>query len=566
MKTLIYGACGNYACLLYNLYVAASVTTQGRSLISSAATQVEMFMCNNVKFGSLDEIITFIHNVIEEKPNRKYDDRNILDEDIDKAECFYKIMINCGWNGYIPSEDDLYIVWEIICELHQEDINRLYYKNNLYSFVDNVIPNNLVIKMLKELNTPFLSPNDVNPEIKDDLNEFYSLLKEYVYYGHQIIDRMDRYSNMYREACIVTDTDSLFASFDGWFRYMYDRVANIDMPIKHGKIKVWKVLARDEFGDRIEPNIVMRKIEDEYDYDFYNDELVQVEKKLDIMHVIPHEGLRYSIVNIMAYCLGNIINDYMIDYTKHSFSYSEEKPCFIYMKNEFQFKRLLLTDARKNYASRQELQEGNIIEDNIGTALDIKGLPLRKSGTNKRTREKLEEILYNDVLNCDYVDQVKVLKELSKFEKEIYQSLQKGEKTFYKPTRIKSYGAYEDPMRIQGIKGAIVWNEIRGDLEPIDLEARNGLDILKIDINKNNINQIEDPEIRDKCIKLMENKPFTSGIDVVAVPRNAEIPKWLVNFINYTTIINDNLKLFPLDSIGLYTINNNNNYSNIVKL
>ena len=62
--------------------------------------------------------------------------------------------------------------------------------------------------MLKELNTPFLSPNDVNPEIKDDLNEFYSLLKEYVYYGHQIIDRMDRYSNMYREACIVTDTDS----------------------------------------------------------------------------------------------------------------------------------------------------------------------------------------------------------------------------------------------------------------------------------------------------------------------------------------------------------------------
>ena len=286
---------------------------------------------------------------------------------------------------------------------------------------------------------------------------------------------------------------------------------------------------------------------------------------IDIMEIIPQEGVRYSIINIIAYILGKVINDYMERYTKASHSWSPDRKCLIIMKNEFLFKRvLLMTNAKKNYATIQELQEGNKVPSEEG--LDIKGLPLNKSGTNETTQNRLKKILYEDILNAENVDQVKVLKDLAVFEKEIYESLRTGQKTFYKPARINSASSYEDPMRIQGVKGAVVWNELRQELESIDLESRNSIDILKVNINKKNVDSIEDPYIRDKCKEMLNSPSFKTGINAISVPRDVEIPKWLVPYIDYTTIINDNISVFPLDPIGLHKMNLNNNYTNILRL
>ena len=52
-----------YLSIYYNLHVAASVTAQGRHLTSNAGMCFEMFLANNVKFASLDEVLTFIDNV-----------------------------------------------------------------------------------------------------------------------------------------------------------------------------------------------------------------------------------------------------------------------------------------------------------------------------------------------------------------------------------------------------------------------------------------------------------------------------------------------------------------------
>ena len=180
-----------------------------------------MFLNNNVKWGSLNEIITFVDNVTTEK--RVYNDRDILDRDIDRAECFYKIMVNCGFN-YIPSEQDLDIVWGIICRLKQQDINRLYYKNNLYAFVDNKSMTNAVIYMLKKLKRPYLDPNKLDKEIAVELEEFKDIVKEYVYYGYQIIDRLDRYANSYRSVAAISDTDSQTTKF-GHFGNLVEKSA-----------------------------------------------------------------------------------------------------------------------------------------------------------------------------------------------------------------------------------------------------------------------------------------------------------------------------------------------------
>ena len=69
----IYGAMGQCSCVLYNIFVASSITAQGRSCISAAILLVESFLSNNVKFRSLNEIVTFINNIIHE-PRRFKDD------------------------------------------------------------------------------------------------------------------------------------------------------------------------------------------------------------------------------------------------------------------------------------------------------------------------------------------------------------------------------------------------------------------------------------------------------------------------------------------------------------
>lgn len=541
--------------------IASSVTVQGRSCISAAMLQFEMFLANNVLFGSLNEIITFIDNVVTEE--RKYDDTLILDRNITMQESFNKVMMSCGFE-YIPSQEDLQIVWEIFGRLKQEDWNRLYYKNNLYDFIDNKSMTNALVYILQKLEKPFLDPNKVPKEISVELDELLSLLEEYVYYHYQIIDRLDRAENMIRKVVAIIDTDSCILSFDPWYRFVLDKVKDIPMVIKHQKLRPIAFLDVDEFGDADKLQVI-DILEDDQDYNFYDDQIIEIHKSMNILNIIPQEGLRYSIINILAYCMYKILNDYMCRYTQNSNSYDPKKKCLLILKNEFLFKRVLLTDAKKNYASIQELQEGKFLNG----WLDIKGLPIAKSTLNDKTQEKLQEILYEDILNSKEIDQLKVLKDLAKVEKEIFNSLLNKNKEYYKPLKIKSMNSYEDPFRISGVKASYVWNNLRYDgAEAIDLEARNSIDIVKLDITQKNVEKIKDiyPDIYNKILELFKDSHFQKGITAMAVPKNSELPDWAIEFIDYPTIINDNLRNFPLDSIGLYKMKDTNNYSNILKI
>ena len=227
---------------------------------------------------------------------------------------------------------------------------------------------------------------------------------------------------------------------------------------------------------------------------------------------------------------------------------------------------MLLENAKKNYASYQLLQEGNIVP--ADKAMDIKGIPcFVKTTTNASTREQLKNILLEDILNSDEIDQVKVLKDIAIVEKGIFDSIQNGEKKFYKPARIKSLAAYDDPMRIQGIKASLAYNTIKDDsMSTINLEQRNTIDIIKTNITLKNVDAIKDtyPEVYMKMVNLMGTKDYAGSIDAMALPESEEVPKWILPFVDYKSIINDCVSLFPLESIGIFRGNMNNNYSNII--
>lgn len=571
----IYGCLGNAACVLYNLYVAASITAQGRSTISTATMFFESFIANNVKFASLDEVLHFIDCVRSERKDRKFDDSKILDFNVSVDLCFAKLIKTCGdWRKgkikWVPDYQDAKIIYDVLKNCSQEDLNRIFYKNNLYAFLDNSVIMNAIKYILKSLKEPYLSPNKVPEEIKVELDALQDLFREYVYYPHMYIDRIDRCDNMIKDVCVISDTDSTIVSFDAFYHFVLDRVWMEDLSILNMELDL-----------ETEKTYDVPKMEKRYD--FFTDEVIEKESMIKPFVLIPQNNLRFSIINIIAYISGNLCNEYIELYTKCNHSYDPRMKCLLYLKNEFLFSRALLTPNKKNYATNQELKEGVILEQSIDHSLDIKGLPINKSTLNDSAKAALQKILYEDILTADHIEPSRVIEKIAILEKEIEESLRSGEKKYYKPLSIKAYSSYEDPMRIQGIKASLVWNKVRDpQIEAIDLDARNTIDVVKVQIDPSNIDKIRDsyPDVYDRFVDLfMDNtffKPDAQGegssakkkeITTLAIPVGVSTPEWVKEFIDYKTIINDNIGNFPFESIGITRLGSNNiNYSTIMKI
>lgn len=600
----VYGCLGLYVSFLFNIHVAPSITSMGRSLISSAICCFEMFLSNNVLFSNLNDIVTFIDNVRSEQSSWEYDDFKILDHDkyIDITQCFEKIILTCGYK-YIPTENDLDIVWKILSNCTQLELNRLFYKNNLYAFMENSICRNYMVKITTGLDKPYLNPLDPPKEIIYDLNAFRDLLIEYVFYNYQIMDRIDRNKNMIKNISIISDTDSSFVSLDAWYHYNLRYLQGIDMKILHQNIDVVKFMEKedpenayhegtrlairhakkDEFGDVVpEEFSAIEFIEPELDFDFYNDEIIERDIVLDACVITPQHNLRFAIINIMAYILDKVINKYMIDFTKQSHSYRGDDKCRIIMKNEFYMYRILMSMVKKNYAALQMIQEGNFL--GIDGVLSVTGIQcMTKADISKDTRTALKKILLKDIMKEENISQFRVLTDLAILEKKMHEDISSGSKKYYKPATIKSIDNYVAPLSEQGITSSIVWNYVKDDTqEALDLNERNPVHIASLNITLGTLEKIKDkyPDKYEKCRDLVDTtrdikiagkyaKDIFKGIvKNIAIPINSEVPEWLLDFIDVEKIILNNLSTFPTESLGFPKSDNkvNATYSNILKL
>lgn len=238
----------------------------------------------------------------------------------------------------------------------------------------------------------------------------------------------------------------------------------------------------------------------------------------------------------------------------------------------------MMTIAKKNYASLIAVQEGNLVPEE--SQLAITGIEcLTKSTKSKKTKDALKKILLEDIMRAPAIDQLKIIKDFAIFEKRLIKSLQSGSKEYYKPATIKSMSNYDDPMRIQGIKASVAWNNIRPkDLPGIDLDTRNGIDIAKVVINHATAEKVKDkyPEIYENILRTLDMDEFktinkqtgkvtSNKIDAIAIPLDVNVPDWLLEFIDYQTLVNDNIGGFPYESIGIMT-KPHVNYTNIVQL
>lgn len=199
------------------------------------------------------------------------------------------------------------------------------------------------------------------------------------------------------------------------------------------------------------------------------------------------------------------------------------------------------------------------------------GLPINKSTLSDSVKEKLQNLLYEEILTADKVDQVRVMKKLIIIEKEIFNSIMRKETKYYKPDNIAAMSSYaKDPLSINGVVASMIYNIMRDDSMPaINLEERNKIIKIKLDVSKKNVHKIKDkyPEIYEKLINLLNHPNLGTRVSTIALPVDVAVPDWVLEFVDFTTIVNDSLKNFPLDSIGLNRLENDSvNVSNIIQL
>lgn len=200
----------------------------------------------------------------------------------------------------------------------------------------------------------------------------------------------------------------------------------------------------------------------------------------------------------------------------------------------------------------------------------IMGLPINKTTLSEEVKQKMQEILYEEILAADRIDQIRVIKKLAILEKQIYDSIMNKETKYYKPDNIAAINSYEAPLSVNGIVAAMVYNEMRNENMPaINLEERNKIIKIKLNLSKKNVDNIKDtyPEEHAKLVALLNHPTLGAKVNTLALPVDVLVPDWVLAFVDTQAIISDSLKNFPLESIGLNRLDNDSvNYSNIIQL
>jgi len=506
----IYGTFGNVISFLFNTYTAPSVTGSGQSLISTTEQAFESFLANNSLFNNVNECFTFLNNVLDEEYSIDSTFlRNVTVDDV------FNRLVDTFYN-YQESYTNL--LYPFLLSLTQDQLNRIYYKNNIYEFsMHNKIISLLVliVRNTKE----FKDPNKVPETSKEYLEELWAYYKQFVLYNYSPIHRIQRLKNDKRKVVLTIDTDSNFLNLNPWVQFMFTNIINNDYTCEH----------RDS------------------------------------------EELRFIAVNTMAFIITNMMQCVLQRYTKDA-NIPKDYRHFINIKNEFLMSRVVLASKKKRYFSSIRLREGDEI---YPEKIDLKGHDFIKSTASEETKNKFVNIIKERILYTKDIDVVEVLGDVEQFESEIINSLKTGEKKYLIPLSVKELEAYADPLRMQGVRAVITWNYIYPEME---IELPTKVDIVKVTLTEEkNLHKLKRdfPDIYKKVEDNILNNPDTrissKGLAVIAIPRNVnQVPEWILPFIDYDTISYNVLsKFYPvLESLGLHTIKTSKKeyFSNILNI
>ena len=504
-----YGCSGASISTFYNLFTASSTTSSAQGLISVAAWAFEGFMGDNFRFIDLDECFFYMENIKKEKRKIKMNLKAVSKE---------KLLDRLSKHFYTLKEEYFEPLVIYVDNLEQEDINRIYYKNNLMEFSLHPEIRTLLNYIIKNIDT-FKDPNKVPKNVKEDMDELWGYYNEFVLYNNFWFSKIRRLKEDTRNSVHVIDTDSCFVSMNPWYEFVNKFIIS------------------------------------------YDDTLLNRDK----------DEMKFIIINTMCYILANMINEILLHYGK-TVNIPKEYRGRLNMKNEFFFSRIILAGVKKRYITSMRLKEGHEI---YPEKIKVTGQDFMKSSTREETKKFFIDICKEKIMTVDRIDIPDILRTLEDFETIIKDSLHNKEKNFLTPKSVKELEAYKDPYREQGVRSIIAWNIIYTD-NTIELPGK--VDMVKVKMNTlDSISDLEEKEpiiyerIKKGIFESKEEKIAKKGIEVIAIPRNIKrIPDWMLPYIDYDTIMNNNITKFHgvLESLGIQILQHSKEdyFSNVIKL
>lgn len=539
-----YGGSGMKASAFYNKMTAPATTLTAQSVISTCMTTFEAFLVSNFSFVDINECYYWISVVLKE------------DEKVDKW--VVRKSLEEVYERIVPhvigiSEDDKKGLYDYLSTLSEDELTRLYWKNNMVEFTDahpyvkdlhdsifacirdfdemtnendfSVVPEEF-LSTVKEARKPlktwnqivsyekFYDPNKPPKTVLPFLETLKSVYMKYVYVQYMYTDRIYKLKNFKRSVVTVIDTDSNILSVDPWMEYCLS------------------TLKRSDYGRSRWDNIFIG-------------------------------------INTLAYIITAAITDNLLFYGLCS-NVAEEHRGQYSMKNEFFFSNLILAKVKKRYLSKVLLREGTKLSK---PKFNVTGYDFKKASTSESASNFFMYLVKDKILNPENVNIKEVMMELQRFRKEIKKSLERGERTYLPMGSAKELEAYDSPESEQGVRGAIAWNLLYPDSQ---IEFPSKVSILKTTITSmEKITKLEKthPEIynsisenifgdrtgffvKKSILPSGKEKYKTDGLSVLAIPIHARIPEWVIPYIDYSTVTNSVLAPFKsiTETFGLPSI------------
>lgn len=506
---------GQKSSFLFNLCVAASTTQKGQMLISVACQTSENFLTDSVKFFDMDECLVYIDNIINE---RSYD-ISIIDKAISELELANRLKTKFK----NVNDCDDYILMSIIQSLSKSEIARIYYKNNLFKFIEDSSYTQKIISDIMLKTSNFMNPLKLPAETEKSILELKNILMTHVQYNHMIFDPRLRLQTEPRHSVPIIDTDSNFIVIHNWVKMTKKLIENkttVEPFRKNGKYYM---------GNRINSKDSLNEFD---------------------------ERKRFISVNTISYILYNVVNSTLDTFVANC-NVEPNATGKISMKNEFYFPALLNTYAKKHYMAIYSLQEGVYLPV---PELEVKGMEyLKKSYASDTATAFISDLVYNDILYPkDGLNLPKIQGKIAKFEKDIKDSIQNSEFKFLKIAKAKTEDAYADPWGEGPWKAMIVWNMLYPDKQ-IELPGRAYM--LKVNLDKPSKFSdlsVTDPEIFHRLMEIYasEERIKKSGITAIGIPVGEEIPMWLRRYVDIDSVIMSNIKLLTpiMTALGVETI------------
>lgn len=495
----IYGSFGAPSFQLYNLYTSSSTTGTAQSLISTTGIAFEAFLSDNVKFKSLDECINLIGNVVQYKPT---EDINMLKFIKDPAIVFTRFK-----NHFTEYKDEYTsIIMRILNNLSPDKLTRLYYINNLYALCDNSVIQSALISIFNKTSS-FRNPNNVPPEIQDDLELIWNYCNDFVFYNHAFTERINRLKNDKRQSVTLIDTDSNIINIDPWVEYLTTNI------IPNSKTTM-------ELNDQ-----------------------------------------QFCSVNTLAYLITQMVRKLLDKYCDDCNVLERYWPR-INMKNEFYFPKLLLSQVKKRYIASIRLKEGKEI---FPPKIELKGHDFKKAGVNEDIEHEIMKIIQKCIIDDELVNIPLMLQMVDKLEDNIRKSIRNRERTYLIRMNCKSPMAYKEPMTEGAVTGPIIWNTIYTNneilipdkLDVVFLKMTGERDLAKIEKDFPREASIIRNDILNSGIP-----EFKKGFKYLALPNDGSIiPEWAIPIIDEERIVARNIGTFSpiLKALGFHTITSGDN-------